>query len=107
MKISQVIEEEEDWDGLARWLGIVTVDTNKIRTYCIFMEINVLTLCCRKKLVEIYCYQTDKSPQQVAEDMARVLEDKMENRAVARKLRELTFGEKQITKGGKKMTQSL
>ena len=37
--------------------------------------------------------RTAKSPQQVAEDMAWILENKMENKIVARKLWQLTFGE--------------
>ena len=90
MKISKVIEEVVDWAGLARWLCI---NPNNIITHCNIIESNVLTSCYRRKLVEIYRDRTAKSPQQVAENMARVLEDEMENKEVASELRELSFGE--------------
>ena len=86
MKISDVIEKVVDWNGLAGWLGI---DAKKITEDCK----NEPVQCYRRTLVRIYCDRTAKSPQQVAEDMARVLEDEMENRIVAKKLRQLIFGE--------------
>ena len=88
-KISSELMEGVDWEGLAGWLNL---KTEEIRTYCNTASNNPAH-CYRRKLVQLYCDRTAKSPQQVAEDMARVLEDKMENRIVAKKLRQLDFGE--------------
>ena len=87
--ISREMKEGVDSEGLAAWLDI---DTGGIRTYC-KIESNDPAQCYRKLLVELYCERTAKSPQQVAEDMAWVLKNEMENRIVAKKLRLLNFGE--------------
>ena len=88
MKVSSAIEKV-DWDVLAGWLSVYT---DGIRTDC-NIQSGKPAQCYRRRLVEIYCEHTAKSPQQVAKDMARILENKMENKKVARKLRQLTFGE--------------
>ena len=88
MKISSVIEVK-NWEDLAGWLG---VDEDGVRTECSSKGSN-LAHCYRKRLVGIHCDRSGKSPQQVAEDMARIYEDKMENKRVAMELRLLTFSE--------------
>ena len=96
MEISSLIEEAGDWEALAGWLG---VSTGGIKTYCNVMS-DDLALCYRIRLVGLYCDRSAKSPQQVAEDVARILENKMKNKKVASQLRLLTFGE-QCDKGWK------
>ena len=88
-KISRELKEGVDWEGLAGWLDL---NTGGIRTYCNTAG-NNLAQCYRRNLVQLYCEHTAKSPQQVAEDMARVLEHEMKNRIVAKNLWQLTFGE--------------
>ena len=84
-KISNVIEDVVNWEKLA---GLLNIDSDKVQEDC-----KMEPSCYRRKLVKKYHDQTDKSPQQVAEDVARVLEDEMENKKVSNKLRKLSFGE--------------
>ena len=92
-KISSVLlqMEVEDCEDLTGSLGVSIVG---IRKYCA-MDIKQAQ-CYRRRLVQLYCDRTAKSPQQVAEDMATVLEDEMEmmeNRnKIVEKLRQITFG---------------
>ena len=88
MKITSVLMEVAGWEELAGWLnmndGIVSINS-----YCKSEPAH----CCRRKLVQLYCERTAKSPYQVAEDFARALEDGMKNKKVANKLRKLQYCE--------------
>ena len=87
MEMSSVVEVK-GWEDLAGWLD---VDEDKIRTKCVAESDQ--PQCYRRRLVKLYCDSSGKSSQQVAEDMARIYEDKMENKRLAKELRQLTFSE--------------
>ena len=72
------------WRELAGWLNI---EPEGIKSDC--SRDGDLAQCCRRKLVEVYCDSTAKSPQQVAEDIAEILEDEMSNKRAANELRML------------------
>ena len=81
-----MLMKENGWEDLANWLGL---DDEVIAINTLCNKDNQPAQCCRKRLVQIYCDHTGKPSQQVAEDMAWVLEKKMKNKNVAGKLRAL------------------
>ena len=85
-KISSVLGEVEGWKGLGGWLNVKTeaIESNCLRDSDIFK-------CCRRQLVKSYCDREGKSAEEVAEDFASTLENRMNNKRVAKSLRKLTF----------------
>ena len=88
MKISAVIKEMVGWEDLAGWLA---VGEDEIRAYC--MRESDLAHCYRRRLVHVYCDRTAKPPHEIAEDIAAISENEMNNKKVANKLRLLIFSE--------------
>ena len=84
--ISTVLKKVEDWEGLANWLNVGTID---IKTDC--TGESSLAACYRRKLVRRYCDNSSEDPYNVAEDIAKAL-DKMSLKRQAQQLRNLQFG---------------
>ena len=69
------LEEVEDWEALARWLGVSRADINTIIENCDIS--NTKAQCYRRELVKTHCDQRGGDPERVKEDIRYVLESKM------------------------------
>ena len=87
LMIAAELKSLSDWEELSGWLI-----NNKgiIRENCL-ARTTAVAECCRRELVRTYCDMSSVSPQQVAENMADVLDKKMKNRRIAKALRQLNF----------------
>ena len=86
-KIIAVLEEVEDWEGLA---GRLDINIITIRNNC--GTSTDQARCYRRQLVRTYCDRLPSGdPNKVATDFALIL-DKMGKKSKAKKLRELSFG---------------
>lgn len=87
--IVDVLEEVQDWEGLA---GRLNLDTISIRTYC---DTTIWQAqCYRRQLVRAHCDSLPHGdPRKVAKSIALML-DRMKKMRQANKLRELNFSSK-------------
>ena len=92
--ISNVLSGVDNWEGLAGWLDIAS---DPILTKCQSKLNGAKHECYRSSLVRRYC-QISGSREEVVENIAQVLEEKMNNKWKAQELRKLTFGECRMTK---------
>ena len=90
--ISNVLADVEDWAGLAGWLNL---SRTRIQAKCQPESNGVKHDCYRRTLVRQCCDQY-VSREKVVEEIAQVLEEKMNNNLRAQQLRELRFGECRI-----------
>ena len=74
-EIAEGLKAVVDWEGLAGWLNVSSGDINTIIENC--DRSNTRAQCCRRELVETYCYQRGGDPERVKEDIRHVLESKM------------------------------
>ena len=88
-KIVDVLEEVEDWEGLA---GRLNFDTIPIKTNC---DTTIWQArCYRRRLVRTYCdLLLSGDPRKAVTKFATIL-DQMKKKRQAEKLRELTFSSK-------------
>ena len=87
--VVNVLKEVNNWETLSGWLD---EDTNIIKATCFTEHHGDLALCFRMSLVRRYCDTTARTPRQVADDMADVLENRMRMKKQADKLRHLELG---------------
>ena len=92
--ISNVLSGVDDWEGLAGWLDIAS---GLIQAECQPKMNGAKHECYRRSLVLRYC-QKSGSREEVVENIAQVLEEKMGNNWKAQELRKLIFGECRMTK---------
>ena len=89
-KIVDVLEEVQDWEGLA---GGLDIETSSIKTNC--GTSTDRARCYRRWLVRTYCDRMSSGdPRQVATEISFVLDVKMKKKKQAQKLRELSFASK-------------
>ena len=84
--IAAALWDVYDFDGLAGWMNI---KFGPIRENC--ASSTALFECYRRSLVRSYCDESGHGPQQVAEDIAAILEKDMKKKRVAQILRQLKF----------------
>ena len=92
--ISNVLSGVDNWEVLAGWLNIAN---GLIQAECQPKMNGVKHECYRSSLVRRYC-QKSGSREEVVENMAQVLEEKMDNKWKAQELRRLRFGECRMIK---------
>ena len=88
-EIAKVLEDVEDWEGLAGWLRI-----NDTTIVDICAASTTATQCHKRTLLdlEIYCEKSPSGdPYKVVSDVADVLESEMGMWKLAERLRELKF----------------
>ena len=91
-KIVDVLEEVQDWEGLA---GRLDIETSSIKTNC--GTSTDQARCYRRWLVRTYCDRLSSGdPRQVATEISLVLDVKMKKKKQAQKLRDMSFGGKLI-----------
>lgn len=88
----RVLLREGQWEALAGWLDVEDGVLEGIWVHC-GTRGSVSAACYRRRLVEHYCHKTAKTSRQVANDMAKALEEHMDNKRQAGELRRLVFGE--------------
>ena len=89
-KIVDILEEVQDWEGLA---GRLNIEINSIKTNC--GTSTDQARCYRRQLVRTYCDRVPSGdPRQVATEIAFVLDVKMKKKKQAQKLREMSLGGK-------------
>lgn len=94
--IAAELKSLSDWEELSGWLVESTV---LIKENCLARS-SVVAECYRRELVRAYCDMSSVSPQQVAENMADVLDKKMKNRRIAKALRQLHFTTSKVYSDG-------
>ena len=94
--IAAELKSLSDWEELSGWLVESTVF---IKENCLATTTAVAE-CCRRELVRTYCDMSSVSPQQVAENMADVLDNKMKNKRIAKALRRLHFTTSKVYSDG-------
>ena len=92
--ISNVLSGVDNWEGLAGWLDI---ESDPILTKCRSKSNGAKHECYRSSLVRRYC-QKSGSREETVDNIAQVLEEKMNNKWKAQELRKLRFGECRMTK---------
>ena len=81
----------DDWKGLALLLDLAS---SRIETECAQESSGARHECYRRSLIRRYCDKCPSgSPEEVAEQIAQVLEEKMGHKRQAQQLRELRFSE--------------
>ena len=86
-QIAGVLEEVEDWEALAGWLNIRTINIKQNCAHSI-----TVAQCYRRKLVDTYCSRlTSSDPYKAASSIAHELESRMRIKNIAQKLRGLKF----------------
>ena len=80
-EIVDVLEEVDDWKGLAGRLGINSLS---IEESC---SGTAITRCYRRQLVRTHCDKSCDEPGKAVADIAQILEKKMNMKKQARKLR--------------------
>ena len=102
--ISRVLFAVDDWKGLALSLDLHA--SNRIETECAHELSGARHECYRRSLVRRYC---DKgpfgSPEEVAEQIAHVLEETMGHKRQAQQLRELRFEGEDRAGGGRRVSE--
>ena len=88
MEIAGVLKFVSDWEKLAGWLNVDNGVVVEIGTYC-RTQGSISAACHMMNLIKHYCEKTARSPRQVADDMADVLETRMDIKLQADKLRKL------------------
>ena len=89
--ISEVLSDVNDWVGLA---GSLDLANSRIETECAHESSGARHECYRRSLVRRYCDKWPSgSPEEVAEQIAQVLEERMDHKRQAQQLRKLRFGE--------------
>ena len=95
--ISKVLSDVDDWEELAGWLDLAS---GPIQAECLPKLNGAKHKCYRRSLVRRYCDKClSGSPEEVAEQIAQVLDEKMDLKRKAQKLRELRFGECTVARG--------
>ena len=84
--IAAALGDINNVEGLAGWMNI---KFGSIRENC--ASSMALAECYRRSLVRSYCDESGHGPQQVAENIAAILEKDMKNKRVAQILRQLKF----------------
>lgn len=84
----QVLLKESRWETLAGWLGVEDGVLEGIWAHC-GTQGSVSATCYRKELVKRYCEKMAQTCRQVASDMAKKLEEHMNNKRLAKELRQL------------------
>ena len=88
--IIEILQELEDWQELAGWMGIKAADITNIKKNC---QSSVVHAQCQwRNLVKRYCYMNAAdNPYKAAADIADILESKMGKKNQAQKLKNLPF----------------
>ena len=86
--IAAELGEIDNVEGLAGWMNI---KFGLIKENC--GSSTAPAECYRRSLVRGYCGKSGHGPQQVAEDIAAILEKDMKNKRVAQILRQLKFAQ--------------
>lgn len=87
-KILQALLSESHWETLAGFLGVEDGVLEGIWAHC-GTQGSVSATCYRRQLVRHYCDKKAQDCQQIAIDMANVLEHHMGNKRLAKRLRQL------------------
>ena len=89
--ISEVLSDVDDWLGLS---GSLDIASSCIETECAHESTGGRDKCYRRSLVRHYCNKCPSgSPEEVAEQIPQVLEERMGYKRQAQQLWELRFSE--------------